>query len=75
MQLFLAREFVDTDEVIDDVKESLLRLLNHPNLVSLVDIVRDTDVVGGDKDYMVWEYCNKGTLNRLLWHGPAKKQV
>ncbi|KAI9877657.1 MAG: hypothetical protein M1830_003176 [Pleopsidium flavum] len=74
-KLFLARQFVDSDQVIDDAKESLLRLLNHPNLVSLVDVIRDTDIVGGSVDYMVWEYCDKGTLNRLLWHGPGKQQV
>jgi hypothetical protein len=43
----------------------MLRLLNHPNLVSLVEIVREAQPDRGF-DYMVWEYCSRGTLSRYL---------
>jgi hypothetical protein len=46
-------------------KTALLRLLNHPNLVSLVDVVFNDPQASLD-GYAVWEFCNKGTLNRLL---------
>ena len=41
----------------------MLRLLNHPNLVSLVDIVHGTQ---SGFDYTVWEHCSRGTLARPL---------
>jgi hypothetical protein len=65
--MFLAAEYVDTLGVMDEAKETLLRLLNHPNLVSLIDIVQDSEICTKSKDYTVWEDCNRGTLNRLLW--------
>ncbi len=75
MQLFLSRELIYASEAVEVVKETLLRLLNHPNLVSLVDIVRDADFPGGELNYVVWEYCDKGTLNRLLTPLPRKGPV
>ena len=53
---------------MDEVKETLLRLLSHPNLVNLIDVVQDSNAGTMSKDYTVWENCNRGTLNRLLWH-------
>ncbi|KAI9808886.1 MAG: hypothetical protein M1827_007161 [Pycnora praestabilis] len=74
-KLLLAQEFKDSHCIIDETKETLLRLLNHPNLVRLLDVVCDTDIAGGKTDYTVWEYCDKGTLSHLLssLHGPYKK--
>ncbi|KZF21162.1 kinase-like protein [Xylona heveae TC161] len=69
-KIFLARSFIYTLPAFAEAQESLLRLLNHPNLVSLVGIVRDREELGGDIDYAVWEYCERGTLNRLLSRRP-----
>ncbi|KAI9709412.1 MAG: hypothetical protein M1812_007689 [Candelaria pacifica] len=74
-KLFLAQEFIDKDEIADETKETLLRLLNHPNLVSLADLQRDSLLSDQCMDYTVWDYCDKGTLNRLLWHAPGQKQI
>ncbi|KAI9775003.1 MAG: hypothetical protein M1835_005977 [Candelina submexicana] len=74
-KLFLAQEFKDKDEIADETKETLLRLLNHPNLVSLADLRRDSLISEKSKDYTVWDYCDKGTLNRLLWHAPGQEQI
>jgi hypothetical protein len=65
--MFLATEYFDRYRIMDDAKETLLRLLNHPNLISLVDVVQDTNVGLNASDYTVWEDCVGGTLNRLLW--------
>jgi hypothetical protein len=65
--MFLAAEYTDQFGVMDDARETLLRLLNHPNLVCLVDVVQDTHVGLDAIDYTVWEDCVGGTLNRLLW--------
>ena len=51
---------------MDDAKETLLRLLNHPNIVSLVDVVQESDVGVLARDFTVWEDCTGGTLNRVL---------
>lgn len=59
---------MDNKGVIDDAKDTLLQLLNHPNLLSLMDVVRDSDISAGAMDYTVWENCSRGTLNRLLYH-------
>ncbi len=67
-QMFLAAEYIDTLGVMNEAKETLLRLLNHPNLVSLVDIIEDPNVNTRSDGYTVWEDCTRGTLNRLLWH-------
>ncbi|SLM41063.1 Serine/threonine/dual specificity protein kinase, catalytic domain [Lasallia pustulata] len=67
-KIFLGQEFVDNKGVIDDAKDTLLQLLNHPNLLSLMDVVRDSDISAGAMDYTVWENCSRGTLNRLLYH-------
>ena len=75
MQIFLAEEINDIKRVLDDSKDTLLQLLDHPNLISLVDIVRDTDISRDSADYMVWEYCDRGTLNRLLYHPRDEKQA
>ena len=68
MQTFLAAEFVDSQGVMELAKETLFRLLNHPNLVSIVDIVQEFNAGASSRGYTVWEDCNKGTLNRRLWH-------
>ena len=65
--MFLATEYVDHFKIMNDTKETLLRLLNHPNLICLVDVVQDTNVGLAASDYTVWEDCTGGTLNRLLW--------
>ena len=75
VQLFLARALEDRYGVVLSTKESLLRLLNHPNLVSLVDVVCDKDVVGGDIDYTIWEYCDKGNLSQLLGQNQGTKRA
>lgn len=75
VQLFLARALEDRNGVIQNTRESLLRLLNRPNLVSLVDVVCDKDVAGGDIDYTLWEYCDKGNLSQLLGPSEGIKQV
>ena len=56
-------------------KETLLRLLNNPNLVSLVDIVQESNASASSKDYTVWEDCNGGTLNRWLWHESGEEML
>jgi hypothetical protein len=56
---FLARAFEDRNGLVHSTKESLLRLLNHPNLVSLVDVIHDKEIAGGSIDYTIWEYCDK----------------
>ena len=66
---------MDNKGVIDDAKDTLLQLLNHPNLVSLIDVVRDSDISAGAMDYTVWENCNRGTLNRLLYRTPDEEPV
>lgn len=70
--MFLATEYVDHHRIMDDAKETLLRLLNHPNLVCLVDVVQDTNVGLKCNDYTVWEDCTGGTLNRLLYRENEK---
>ncbi|KAK2761805.1 hypothetical protein FQN54_001633 [Arachnomyces sp. PD_36] len=62
-RLFLAQEIRDDDGVLESASESLLRLLNHNNLVSLVDVVGSE---GDEPVFMVWEYCQSGTLSRVL---------
>lgn len=73
-QVFRAVEYMDTAGVMEKSKETLLRLLNHPNLVSLVAVVQDANVGMVAKSYTVWEDCNRGTLNRLLWHESGERQ-
>jgi len=75
IQLFLARALEDQNMVVQSTKESLLRLLNHPNLVSLIDVIHDTDIAGGSIDYTVWEYCDKGNLSQLLESSDGMKRV
>lgn len=75
VQLFLARALDDENTVVQSTKESLLRLLNHPNLVSLIDVIHDTDIAGGSIDYTVWEYCDKGNLSQLLESSGGKTRV
>ena len=58
---------------MSEAKETLLRLLNHPNLVSLVDVVQDSDAGATAKDYTVWEDCHRGSLDRRLWQGNHEK--
>ncbi|KAH0538899.1 hypothetical protein FGG08_004555 [Glutinoglossum americanum] len=64
-KLFLAVELEDSIGLIDRVGEGLKRLLNHPNLVCLVDIARDSKVPGGGKDFLVWDKCDTN-LNKLF---------
>lgn len=52
---------------MNEAKETLLRLLNHPNLVCLIDVVQGINVGLKSSDYTVWEDCTGGTLNRLLY--------
>ncbi|MCJ1261463.1 hypothetical protein MMC22_001327 [Lobaria immixta] len=73
--IFRAAEYVDAAGMMDESKETLLRLLNHPNLINLVAIVQDAKVRTTSKSYTVWEDCNRGTLNRLLWHEPGRRQI
>lgn len=72
-QVFLATEYVDHYKIMDEAKETLLRLLNHPNLISLVDVVQDTKVGLESSNYTVWEDCVGGTLNRLLFRENEEK--
>ncbi|MCJ1461555.1 hypothetical protein MMC07_000152, partial [Pseudocyphellaria aurata] len=74
-KIFRAVEYIDPAGVMDETKEMLLWLLNHPNLVSLVAVVQDANVGSTAKSYAVWEDCNRGTLNRLLWHGAGQAQI
>jgi hypothetical protein len=67
--VFLAQEFEDKQGLLDSSAESLLRLLNHENLVSLVDIEQTE---GDFPDFMVWEYCQRGTLSRVMRACQAK---
>lgn len=73
LQIFLATEFVDNLGVMSEAKETLLRLLNHPNLVSLIDVVQDSDAGMTAKEYTVWEDCNQGSLNCRLWQGDHER--
>lgn len=73
-KLFVSKEYHDKDGAVKVAKESLLRLLNHPNLISLVDIVNEEDGVGGQMSYMVFEFGNDGTLNRRLWRAPDEDE-
>lgn len=66
---------MDAAGMMDESKETLLRLLNHPNLINLVAIIQDAKVGTMSKSYTVWEDCNRGTLNRLLWHEPRRTQM
>ena len=74
-QVFRAAEYVDETGLMDDAKATLLRVLNHPNIISLIDVVQAQNTGSTAKDYTVWEDCNRGTLNRLLWHEPGQKQM
>jgi hypothetical protein len=65
-QLFLAREYRDPLKVLPEIKDSLQAILNHPNIVNLVDVVPDYSELGGGFDYMVWEVCEKGSLAQVL---------
>ncbi|KAI9658207.1 MAG: hypothetical protein M1829_006811 [Trizodia sp. TS-e1964] len=65
-KIFLAQEFEDTQGIVEEMREPLLRLLTHPNIVSLIDIVRDSDIVAYARDYTVWEDADMGNLNRVL---------
>ena len=73
--MFLAGEFINRQGIIEDAKDTLLRLYDHPNLVCLVDIVLDTNIGKTAKDYMVWEDCDGGTLNRLLWRADVQEPL
>ncbi|KAI9788080.1 MAG: hypothetical protein M1833_003125 [Piccolia ochrophora] len=74
-KIFLAQEFCDDLDIIHDVQESLLRLLNHPNVINLVDIVKDSKNLEGGIDFAVWEWCDQGSLSRLMWHADTAKQA
>ncbi|KAI0602170.1 hypothetical protein F4775DRAFT_538681 [Biscogniauxia sp. FL1348] len=58
--------------------EPLLRILNHENLVSLVDViatqVSQSGKLGRSRWYTVWNYCDAGNLGNLLvpeeWRPP-----
>ncbi|KAH8601089.1 kinase-like domain-containing protein [Bisporella sp. PMI_857] len=66
--------------IIPTAQISLSRLLNHPNIVSLVDIVQGSEVAGqhvpsgaakdgeveGPTDFTIWEDMNAGCLAYLL---------
>lgn len=60
---------------MNDAKDILLRVLNHPNLVNLIDVVQATDGKNIAKGYTVWDDCNRGTLNRLLFHEQGQEPV
>lgn len=55
-----------------DIMETLMRILNHENLVNLVDWIQvQTSPVPrlsslGTKHYLLWDFCNAGTLSLLL---------
>jgi hypothetical protein len=65
IKLFLAAEFHDPEKLTQTLRTSLLSLLNHPNLITCVDIVCATKD-DGENDYAVWEHCDAGTLHNLL---------
>ncbi|KAH8666374.1 hypothetical protein BX600DRAFT_549465 [Xylariales sp. PMI_506] len=52
--------------------EQLLRILNHENLVNLVDWIQVKDKLNPGsgmkrlKHYLLWDFCNAGTLENLL---------
>lgn len=73
--MFRAAEYVDGTDLIEDAKEILLQVLNHPNIICLIDVVQAKNAGSTAKAYTVWEDCNRGTLNRLLWHEPGQNQV
>ena len=65
LQIFLARELDDANKLDSETRESLLRLLNHPNLVNLADIIYESEEDG--YNFCVWDYCDRGPLSRLLY--------
>ncbi|KAH8816045.1 kinase-like domain-containing protein [Xylogone sp. PMI_703] len=58
--------------ILPSISQSLSQILNHPNIISLVDIVHNTleepftENAGPLKDYMVWEDMNAGSLAHIL---------
>ncbi|KAI9738746.1 MAG: hypothetical protein M1834_008253 [Cirrosporium novae-zelandiae] len=74
-KILLAHEFVDRNGVLEEVYDTLLGVLNHPNILSLVDIVLDADVDANALNYTVWEYADQGNLNRLLWNREGEDQI
>ncbi|KAI9769152.1 MAG: hypothetical protein M1840_004503 [Geoglossum simile] len=64
-KVFLATGVEDGIGLLDRVGEQLKRLLSHPNLVCLIDIVRDSEALGGCKDSLVWDRCDTN-LGKVL---------
>lgn len=58
--------------VLPAARETLFHLLNHPNIVNLVDMVENSKGItahppaGPMEDYTVWEDMNAGSLDALL---------
>lgn len=44
--------------------------LTHPNIVAIYDTGADEGQGGGERHYIVMEYCGRGTLAELLTSGP-----
>ncbi|KAI9890462.1 MAG: hypothetical protein M1814_003946 [Vezdaea aestivalis] len=63
--LFLAQE-IDSTVFLREVEENLKALLDHPNLIRLVDVVWEYSDFNRQADYTVHEYCEEGTLENLF---------
>ncbi|KAI0204563.1 hypothetical protein F4808DRAFT_414023 [Astrocystis sublimbata] len=54
----------------ENLLEQVKKVLNHPNLVSLVDCFAlqfsDSGKLGRDRWFTVWDYCDAGNLGNLL---------
>ncbi|UNI18292.1 hypothetical protein JDV02_004568 [Purpureocillium takamizusanense] len=57
------RQAKDNAVLLELQHDSLARVLNHENIVSLVGRVRDP---GAGGDFFVWDYCDGGSLDTLL---------
>ncbi|KAJ9661732.1 hypothetical protein H2201_006403 [Coniosporium apollinis] len=66
----LMRSGSDSNNSLDLIKEeiAIMKKLNHPNLVSLIEVLDDPDE---DSLYMVLEMCKKGVVMKVGLDDPA----
>ncbi|KAI9805933.1 MAG: hypothetical protein M1825_000547 [Sarcosagium campestre] len=69
------KEFHDPHGIIYEMRETVIRLYHHPNLINIVDIVWSGNLEGDERHYAVWEHCDGGTLSRLLWHPESAEPI
>ncbi|ETS78213.1 hypothetical protein PFICI_10275 [Pestalotiopsis fici W106-1] len=55
-----------------NIMTSILRLLNHENLINLVDWIQietapNANLTLPPRDFFIWDYCNAGTLENMLF--------